>query len=740
METLEKKKKKRKGKGVSFETLDLSNEIFSGIKLSGFRLPTPIQRKALPVCLSGMDSIIMSRTGSGKTLAFVIPMLERILKIPTSGTGGVVISPTRELALQTYKVTKKLSCETSIKSITLLGGESLEKQFSLLADERPGVIIATPGRLGHLLEEIPDFTLSEVEILILDEADRLFDMGFATQIMSIMKHLRNDCQKILVSATMPGKVIDFVKMGLEDPVFVRLDSMVCVPEELRIGFFQMRSGDRDALLLHLLSSKLDSIENKKTLIFAATRYHVEYIALLLRSSLHIHIEMIYGTLDQQARKESLSNFRKGSSPIMVVTDVAARGMDIPELDYVIHYHFPSDSKLFIHRSGRVARTPGRIGYSFALLSRDDFIIVDVSAVLNRDILQEKEQQEKYTLQQMTPDHVHLGTVPEEALTVHVQNLASLLQQEDFLLLSKTCENAYKKYRKSRTKPSKKSFESAKNHPIFIHPLLVEDCTDTPKREEFLKEIKSYKPKETVFEVSNSTPSDGFLKVMHQRRNQLKKAQTEVSAPSIIPKEDDPKKMSHKKDYRDANYFISTDYTPQQQLQRQQHDILEKSSQNSVLQLQQSMLDIVGDENTDLVQKHRIHRWDARKKKYIQTTVGQQLSMMNVSKSKRIKLENGQFIKSKDSKVGQLYTKWQKKNQKTIGRVGVLDEVEDFKPSKPLSQIKKERKIKAKEKMKNMNKEDRTKIFRKRKLKQDEVKQISGYQGKKGFSGRYKKNK
>ena len=354
------------GAGNGFKPLGLSDEVYKGIVRMGFRNPTPVQRKALPVVLSGVDTVVMARTGSGKTCAFLIPLLERLLSqqqqqqqtttnSQSSTCRALILSPTRELSLQTLKVLKKLShFVPNIRSIGIHGGEGMERQFDLLAS-KPTVIVATPGRLAHHLTEIPDFSLRNCTLCILDEADRLMEMGFASQLRQIARTLPGGgphddssasalCQKVLLSATMPKSLVEFTKSGCfcaPDPHVVRLDSEATVSEELRIAFVTCRSMEKDAALMHILSHiELDRDQAKqetrtgRTLIFCATRHHVEYVANLIGattsgSAPSSPATYLYGTLDPAARNANLASFRNGSKPILVTTDVAARGIDVP---------------------------------------------------------------------------------------------------------------------------------------------------------------------------------------------------------------------------------------------------------------------------------------------------------------------------------------------------------------------------------------------------------------------------
>ena len=408
---------------------------------------------------------------------------------------AVVLSPTRELSLQTLRVLNNLGhyCiqNYNFNFIGINGGESMEKQFAALSSH-PDVIVATPGRLAHHLSEIPDFHLRQCEMVVFDEADRLFEMGFALQLRQICNTMPEHRQTMLFSATMPKALVEFTKTGMmHDPTVVRLDSEVQVSEELRIGFITCRSAEKDAILLHLVRDVLplmkgtdttganaeeeedeqqveDNEKNKKkkkkkrekkhvgnnskrglTLIFAATRHHVEYLTLLLTAS-GLSATQIYGNMDNIARQHNLKQFQSGQCPILVVTDVAARGIDIPLIDHVIHYAFPPSAKLFIHRSGRAARA-GRIGYCWGIVDPEELpYMVDLHVFLGRKMStgqlekknetsdvndseestkDDKVEEVTYTMDEMTPDMVHYGSVPESVLVEEVENVRRIADSE-----------------------------------------------------------------------------------------------------------------------------------------------------------------------------------------------------------------------------------------------------------------------------------------------------------------------
>ena len=316
---------------------------------------TPIQRKAIPLCISGNDISAMARTGSGKTAAFLIPTIAKLKEHSTRvGIRCVVISPTRELTMQSYQMSRQLSRYMNIKACALTGGEGLNQEFDSLS-QNPDIIFATPGRLMHLILEL-DITMASVETLILDEADRLFEMGVTEQLMLIIGKMVNpNRQTLLFSATMPDDLANFTKVGLNNPVLVKLDKELRIPDTLQMDFFLIRNEDKDAMLINLLKGMKD----KLVIVFVATKHHVEYLEYLTQAA-QINSAGMYGMLDQTCRSEIMNMFRKKRRRVLIVTDLAARGLDIPMLDVVIHYNFSDTPKLFIHRSGRVARM-GRPG-------------------------------------------------------------------------------------------------------------------------------------------------------------------------------------------------------------------------------------------------------------------------------------------------------------------------------------------------------------------------------------------
>ena len=379
----QEKLNKKKQKSGGFESMDLPPDIFRAIKRKGYRLPTPIQRKAIPVISTGVDVVAMARTGSGKTAAFVVPVLAALQKHSLrNGARALILAPTRELALQTFAVTRDMAKFTDLRLCALVGGDSMEMQFEDLANN-PDVIVATPGRVLHHTNEIESFSLRLVEKVVLDEADRLLEMGFQDQLSEIMKKVSQSRQTLLFSATLPSALAEFVKVGLRDPRVIRLDAEMKISEDLRLTFALVRKEEKIAALLRILQTVVEN-EKSQTVVFASTRHHVEHLETLLKREGHSCVS-IFGAMDFAARKIALATFKSGKANVMVVTDVAARGIDVPLLDNVINYDFPANAKLFVHRVGRVARA-GRKGIAHSILVKEELgYVVDLHLFLGRKI-------------------------------------------------------------------------------------------------------------------------------------------------------------------------------------------------------------------------------------------------------------------------------------------------------------------------------------------------------------------
>ncbi|KAF2999064.1 hypothetical protein G7054_g4996 [Neopestalotiopsis clavispora] len=550
-------------KGGGFQAMGLNANMLRSIAKKGFKQPTPIQRKAIPLIMERKDVVGMARTGSGKTAAFVIPMIERLkAHSPTVGSRALILSPSRELALQTMKVVKEFGRGTDLKTILLVGGDSMEDQFGDIASN-PDIIIATPGRFLHLKIEM-NLQLSAMRYVVFDEADRLFEMGFAAQLTEILHALPQNRQTLLFSATLPASLVEFARAGLQDPSLVRLDAESKVSPNLQSAFFSVKGAEKEGALLHILQdlikmppglpegveTEADKKSKKRkrgdnagggrgkptehsTIVFTATKHHVEYLQSLLNEAGYA-VSYVYGSLDQTARLEHVENFRQGRSNILVVTDVAARGIDMPMLANVINYDFPPQPKVFVHRVGRTARNDQK-GWSYSLVRESDApYLIDLQLFLGKKLVLGREGEDsKFT------DDVVVGSPMRSKVEANVEWLNKILLEDvDISTLRKVSEKAEKLYMRTRNSASSQSARRAREVVaskawVELHPVFGKDASAMENsRAEMLARISGYRPPETIFEsklVNGNKVANGTAAVvmrnLRQRvtpRNQVKK--------------------------------------------------------------------------------------------------------------------------------------------------------------------------------------------------------------------------
>ncbi|KAK5746015.1 ATP-dependent RNA helicase dbp10 [Elasticomyces elasticus] len=522
-------------KSGAFQTMGLNTHLLKAITRKGFTVPTPIQRKTVPLILDGQDVVGMARTGSGKTAAFVIPMIEKLKSHSAKvGARAVVLSPSRELALQTLKVIKELGKGTDLRTTLLVGGDSLEEQFSSMASN-PDIIIATPGRFEHLKVEM-GLELSSVRYVVFDEADRLFEMGFAPQLTEIMASLPASRQTLLFSATLPKSLVEFARAGLQDPKLVRLDAESKISPGLESVFLTVKRAEKEGALLHILQDVIqmptgsteavikardeaanpskkrkrtsdggggrDTPSLHSTVIFAATKHHVEYLAALLKAH-NYATSYVYGSLDQTARKMQVQEFRSGLTNILVVTDVAARGLDIPILANVINYDFPSQPKIFVHRVGRTARA-GKAGWAYSLATGQDMpYLLDLQLFLSRKLVIGRGDKEV----DLFKNCVVVGAPVREKLERCCEEAGKLLDEDgDLAAMRDVSIKGEKQYLRTRNAASAESVKRAKQiageGAVGTNMLFLND-TDTDveaQRLEMLAKVSGFRPLETVFEV------------------------------------------------------------------------------------------------------------------------------------------------------------------------------------------------------------------------------------------------
>ncbi|KAK0478485.1 DEAD-domain-containing protein [Armillaria novae-zelandiae] len=355
----------------SFLTMNLSRPIVKALTTIGFQKPTPIQAAAIPVALLGKDIVGGAVTGSGKTAAFTIPMLERLLYREkgkkAAATRCLVLVPTRELAVQCYDVGTKLSTHTDIQFCLIVGGLSLKTQEAALRN-RPDVVIATPGRLIDHIRNSPSFNLDNLDILVLDEADRMLSDGFADELSEIIKSCPTSRQTMLFSATMTDSVDELVKMSLQKPVRLFVDPQRGTSKNLVQEFVRVRAGkesERSALLVTLCKRTF----REKTIIFLRSKKLAHQLRIVF-SLLGMKCEELHGDLSQEQRLKALQHFRDGAAEFLMATDLASRGLDIKGIETVINYDMPGQLAQYLHRVGRTARA-GKKGRSVTLVGEAD---------------------------------------------------------------------------------------------------------------------------------------------------------------------------------------------------------------------------------------------------------------------------------------------------------------------------------------------------------------------------------
>jgi len=329
---------------VSFYGLGIAPKILELLNRMRFKTPTPIQHKAIPMAIEGQDIVGVAQTGTGKTMAFGIPMIQRLAQGPGR---GLVLVPTRELALQVDEALHKIARPFGMRSAVLIGGASMNRQVGMLR-RNPRIIIATPGRFNDHLRQ-RTMRLNDFKILVLDEADRMLDMGFMPQIEHVLKNLPRDRQTMLFSATIPEKIVKIATSYMKLPVSVEIARSGTAAKNVTQELFIIRKEDKNKLLEKLLHQYRGAV-----LIFIRTKRGAAKITRGIRGLGHPVAE-IHSDRSLRQRKEALDGFKTGKYRILVATDIAARGIDVKEIELVINYDLPDDSENYVHRIGRTGR-------------------------------------------------------------------------------------------------------------------------------------------------------------------------------------------------------------------------------------------------------------------------------------------------------------------------------------------------------------------------------------------------
>ena len=687
---------KTKKPGGTFQSMGLSRPILRAIERKGYKLATPIQRKCIPPIMEGRDVVAMARTGSGKSAAFLLPLIDKLkMRQPKVDIRGLILSPTRELATQTFKFVREFTKYTNLISKLIIGGESISRDFETITSS-PDIIVATPGRLAHVLIEMKK-KLDGIEIVVFDEADRLFEPGFKEmeQVNDICQRITDTKQTLLFSATMPQQLAEFAKAGLKNPLFVRLDVESNLSDTLKSIHLHCNHNDKMATLIYLLKNFVN--KEQMTAVFMPTRHHIEFTKMLLDNT-KLDCCYVYSSMDPEARKINIDKFTKKQCRVMLVTDIAARGIDIPLLDVVINFNFPFRPKLYIHRVGRVARA-GRFGCAISLISHDETAYLHALHIfLGLPLSSSSElpaKSNQITDLASLPDKT-LGTVPQAILDDENEVLNRWLEHnEDLKAMVKVCDNAMKPYLKTREPPAPFSVKAAKDihrkvigtHQFFKIITSADDQYHETAEQSMkaagelnmLDRIKSYKPQATIFEVGHikgNRRTEAF-EVMQKKRQSHdkianKRVKVESDAEDSSSSEENSKpsdkrrKMEQpveiKKGFEDSKFYLKyqpDDYAREKGLE------LEKNTFNN--EIKRATLDLVADNEDQLKSQRHQTVWDRKKKKYVKAS-----SLIDEKKVKKIKTESGAYISASYSSG--LYEKW--KNQSKVDQRNIGDEDSD----------------------------------------------------------------
>lgn len=367
---------------IKFDDLPLDSRILDAIYYMGFREATPIQEQAIPKILEGKDLLAMAQTGTGKTAAFLLPTLQNIITAPSSKVACLIIAPTRELAMQIDRQIEAMSYGTDISSLAIYGGGDGAdwSQEKVALTQGVDIVVATPGKLiSHLNMGYVDFT--GVKYLILDEADRMLDIGFHDDIMKIISFLPKERQNLMFSATMPHKIKAFANKFLVNPDQISIAISKPAAGVLQVSYL-VKDEDKIKLIQSLIHQKE---EYKSILIFSSTKKSVSQIVRAL-NRVKINVKGISSDLDQSEREEALLLFKSRQTRVLVATDVISRGIDIKDINLVINYNVPGDAEDYVHRIGRTARAD-TTGVAITFINEDDmYAFSKIEELIEAEIL------------------------------------------------------------------------------------------------------------------------------------------------------------------------------------------------------------------------------------------------------------------------------------------------------------------------------------------------------------------
>ena len=378
---------------MSFKDFNLDPRLLAGVKKAGFITPTPIQEQAIPHVMQGRDVMGLAQTGTGKTAAFMLPILHRLTNGPRRKLRALIVVPTRELAEQIHEATRGFGKQTKLRSTTVYGGVGKGRQIHALKGG-VDIVVACPGRLLDLAGE-GEINLSQVEVLVLDEADRMCDMGFLPDIRRILKLVPNRKQTLFFSATMPKDIRDLSEKILTDPVTVQI-GMVAPAKTVSHAIYPVTQKMKKKFLFAMLNQT----RTGRVLVFTRTKYRARNLARDLEKRGH-KAAALQGNMTQNNRQRAINGFRNGKHDILVATDVASRGIDVADISHVINFDMPDTVDAYTHRIGRTGRAE-ESGEAYTFATADDGIMVrDIERLLGEPL--ERRQLESFDYGGFTPE-------------------------------------------------------------------------------------------------------------------------------------------------------------------------------------------------------------------------------------------------------------------------------------------------------------------------------------------------
>ncbi|VDN24984.1 unnamed protein product [Gongylonema pulchrum] len=597
----------------------------------------------------------------------------------------------------------------------MVGGDSIEEQFQTVL-EKPDIVVATPGRLLHVVVEM-SLRLTAVQIIVFDEADRLFEMGFSEQIAfhPIHFHFFDSVSSFLIGDMIKASLLDNELISEFCIFTVRLDLDEKISNKLSMVFVHCRADDKTAALVHLARKSLAAKE--KTVVFCATMKHVEYLSAVFELS-GIDCTVLYSQLDAVARNNNIARFRDGDCSLLIVTDIAARGVDIPLLDVVINYHFPPKPKLFVHRVGRVARA-GRVGRAISLFSFDEVPYVsDLFLFLGRTldfaIPGSVYKGKRFVKIFRNYDGTLIGAFPCDIVEEEAEFLKNMHDNSDELNeLLKKAENAMKKYTKTRPQPSSESVRRAKDDikdallKASVHPFLQQEAPHEAVRHSFLRDLHNFKPSATIFEVQSNSKAlpAAVMKAKRRAHNKFIRSKSESNAESrdsqsaeastvTCEASDDFLKETFHTVIRNTKFSSADDLAAKKHKTRKRKadELLEEKKKHYIeyvpaeanterglavdrgfnAQAKANMIEVLADDEVGLYKQKKRKKWDRKLKKF----VGEGGDMQK----KRIRTEDGTYLPA-TYKSGR-YENWQKKQKISYINEEEGDEATNMNRTKP----------------------------------------------------------